>query len=169
MYYLLDVIIENKIYSLDKTFSYFCCSEKPISKWIRVLVDFNGTKKVGYVLKSTEIKKEQLEKTPYVIKEIIKLIDDEPIIDNELFDLATYLSNKYVSPLVSSLQAILPPNLRPKSSSLDKKVGVFNKFVEYLKDDEDLSYTEKEILSEIKNKRFVLKSKLKPSILKKLL
>lgn len=169
MYYLLDVIIENKIYSLDKTFSYFCCSEKPISKWIRVLVDFNGTKKVGYVLKSTEIKKEQLEKTPYVIKEIIKLIDDEPIIDNELFDLATYLSNRYVSPLVSSLQAILPPNLRPKSSSLDKKVGVFNKFVEYLKDDKDLLDKEKEILSEIKNKRFVLKSKLKPSILKKLL
>lgn len=169
MYYLLEVLIENKVYSLDKTFSYYHISDKPIFKWTRVLLNFNGSIKVGYVLKVSKIKKEDLNKTPYELKPIIKQIDEEPIINDELYDLALYLSNKYVAPLISCLQVILPANLKPKSSSLNKKTGIFYTFVEYLNDNMTLNDKEKEILSIIKEKKYVLKSKIRKSVLNSLL
>ena len=118
---ILDVLIEYGISSLDRTFSYAYQGEIKIKPGIRVLVNFNHKEIVGYVVNVKEIDmdlKEYQKESLFVVKEITKVIDEEPLLNDELVKLAHDMKEYYFAPLMSIYQAMLPPSLKPKRSSL---------------------------------------------------
>ncbi|MGL4382165.1 MAG: replication restart helicase PriA, partial [Bacilli bacterium] len=111
--YILDVLVEYYNLSLDKTFTYY--STKPINLYSRVKVNFNNREIIGFVVK---IQQEDLPELDYKIKMITSIIDDKPIINEELYQLALYLQDKYLVSTMQALQTILPIGLKPQSNSL---------------------------------------------------
>jgi primosomal protein N' len=108
----IKVLVELSAFNIDKTFTYHVsdslCEE--IKVGIRVLVPFNNQKLEGFVL---EIVKDVHE--DYDIKDILGVIDSEPILTNELLELGKYMSNDTLSTLISSYQAMLPKALKAKN------------------------------------------------------
>ena len=93
---LLGVIIEYAANSLDRPFSYAYNGNEKIKEGIRVVVPFNNRKVVGYVVSVSETNdtlEEIKENTGYNIKEIYSIIDKEPILNEELTQLASDISS----------------------------------------------------------------------------
>ena len=111
---LLKVFIEHQLMQLNNPFDYLYDSDKPIYKGVRVLVDFHGQKIIGFVSDVIDI--DNSNNFPYQIKPILQLIDDSPLINEELFELAYWMSKNTISPIISCLNAMLPPSLKPKSN-----------------------------------------------------
>ena len=169
---ILDVLIEYGISSLDRTFSYAYQGEIKIKPGIRVLVNFNHKEIVGYVVNVKEIDmdlKEYQKESLFVVKEITKVIDEEPLLNDELVKLAHDMKEYYFAPLMSIYQAMLPPSLKPKRSSLSKPKISYDTFV-ICKDEneEDLTPKQIETLRLIKNYKKILRSELKPHLVKAL-
>lgn len=114
--YLLNVLVQHKVYSLDKEFFY--ASSKPVSVGARVAIKFNNSEIIGFV-NSFSLYNGTLEEASkeygFDIFEISSIIDDSPIINDELLKLAKQLSSYYFYPLIGVLQTMLPPSLRPKT------------------------------------------------------
>lgn len=112
-------MVEQRVFELDRTFYYYYESDKEIQKGTRALINFNGKELVGFVMEVENYNEDLNDITSKYpgIKQIIKIIDDVPVIDEELFDLAQYMSKRYVCPLISCFQAILPKSLKPSTSS----------------------------------------------------
>ena len=169
---ILDVLIEYGLSSLDRTFSYAYLGEQEIQPGIRVLVNFNHKEIVGYVTKVTLVDKslEDYQKDSlFVVKEIVKVIDDTPLLNEELQLLAKEVSEYYFAPLMSVYQTMLPPSLKPKRSSLSKPKISYDIYVVIIDENEDgLTNKQIETLRLIKNLGRVLKSDLKPHMVKAL-
>ena len=158
---LLGVIIEYAANSLDRPFSYAYNGNEKIKEGIRVVVPFNNRKVVGYVVSVSETNdtlEEIKENTGYNIKEIYSIIDKEPILNEELTQLASDISSYYFSPLISVYQTMLPPSLKPKLSSLNKPQIAYDIYVEVCSDDvNDLTPKQLELYLKIKEEGLVLK------------
>ena len=169
---ILDVLIEYGISSLDRTFSYAYQGEIKIKPGIRVLVNFNHKEIVGYVVNVKEIDmdlKEYQKESLFVVKEITKVIDEEPLLNDELVKLAHDMKEYYFAPLMSIYQAMLPPSLKPKRSSLSKPKISYDTYVKSTNEsEEDLTPKQIETLRLIINYQKVLKSELKPHLVKAL-
>ena len=169
---ILEVLIEYNVGSLNHIFSYAYLGDKTIKKGIRVLINFNHKEIVGYVTNVIYVDKtlEEYQKDSiYVIKEVSKIIDDEPLLNDELQELALKLSSYYFASLISVYQSMLPPSLKPKKSSLSKPKIQYETWVRLLSDSEDeLTAKQVECLRLIKANKEVLKSELKPHIVKAL-
>lgn len=170
---ILEVLIEYGISSLDRTFSYCFLGEKKVEIGVRVLVNFNNKDIIGYVVDVKEINQsleEYQNNSPYIIKEITKIIDDQPLLNDELQKLAKDISNYYFSPLISVFQVMLPPSLKPMKSSLKKPKISYEAYVKLIDEDEyDLTPKQIETLRLIKSNQLVLKKDLKSHIVKNLL
>ncbi|MDD3383480.1 MAG: primosomal protein N' [Bacilli bacterium] len=121
---IAKVVIEHPIASLDIPFDYLIPNHLAVNVGIRVEVEFNSQLLVGYVVNIVNDYKtqEQFEQEAgFTLKNIINVIDDSPILNKELQDLATKMAYETVSPLISCYQAMLPPSLKPTSA---KKVGI---------------------------------------------
>ncbi|MDO4378333.1 MAG: primosomal protein N' [Erysipelotrichia bacterium] len=115
---IVKVYIEHPLMQLNTTFDYFYSGEKDINKGIRVTVPFRSQKVIGFVdevIDNIDVK-EYEQKIGYRIKEIIGIIDEYPLINEELSSLAKWLSKMTVTPLISCLNAMLPPSLKPHSN-----------------------------------------------------
>lgn len=169
---IVDVLIEYGISSLDRTFSYVFLSNETINKGTRVLINFNNKDIIGYVMNVTFSNKslEDYQKnSPYIVKEIIKVIDKQPLLNEELQLLAKEISEYYFSPLISVYQTMLPPSLKPMKSSLIKPKISYDCYVKIKNDDEfDLTPKQVETFRLIKANQLVLKNELKPHIIKSL-
>lgn len=169
---ILQVLIEYNIISLDRPFSYCYLGDKEIKKGVRVLVEFNHKEVVGYCVDVTtsslsfeEYKKESI----YDIKEVIKVLDDEPLLNEELQRLAKKVSEYYFSPLISVYQTMLPPSLKPKRSSLSKPKISYDTYIKVIDQNEDnLTPKQIEILRLLKNAGLVLKKEIKSTVIKTL-
>lgn len=105
---IVNVVLENKTRVLDRLFSYSVPKElqRNIKRGCRVIVPFGrgNSKKLGIVVEITD--------SPLVdvkLKNIFKLVDHEPIVSEELIDLALFMRDRYLSDLSSSFQRVLPP------------------------------------------------------------
>ena len=129
----IKVLVELSAFNIDKTFIYHVedSLKDKIKIGIRVLVPFNNQKLEGFVL---EIVNEI--DTDYEIKDIISVVDNEPILTNELLELGKYICDSTLSTLISSYQAMLPKALKAKNGSnisvkyqriveIDNLTGVF--------------------------------------------
>lgn len=120
---ILSVLIEYRLTSVNTPFSYVCNDEEKIQVGCRVYVPFGHQNIVGYVIKiqNTSLTLEELALKDHIsYKYIYKVLDEKPILDEELFQLAKYMSKQYISPLITCLQTILPPTYKPSKSALKK-------------------------------------------------
>ena len=98
---IAEVLVEIKAKNIDKTFSYLIPKDfkEKIKVGIRVLVPFGKQKLEGFVLKIKEN-----EKLDYELKEIISLIDEEPVLNQEMLEQQNGLkqTNGYVKKLLKT-------------------------------------------------------------------
>jgi primosomal protein N' (replication factor Y) len=130
---LAKVLIEHPIIALDLPFDYLIPEAMAPFVGVRVEVEFNKQIIVGYLTAIIEDKRSlvQIENDlGFSLKPIIRVIDDAPILNKELVDLASQLAYATVSPLISIYQAMLPPSLKPTSGKKAKiKLAKFIKVI----------------------------------------
>lgn len=147
--YIVKVLVEHPVHSLDTTFDYL--SHEPLLKGIRVWIRFGYQKIIGYVesIEETELSQEELEKQAgFHYQYIIDVIDEEPLLNEELQDLANQLSRMTLSPRISCLQAMLPTQLKPASH---QAVGMKTQLcVEVIMDQSAKTVKQQECLSFLK-------------------
>lgn len=146
---ILKVLIEYGSSSLNTPFSYLCKDDTSIEVGCRVYVPFGSQNIVGYVIEiiNTDLTIDQLnEKDNVKYKFIYKVLDEKPILDEELFNLAKHMSYEYICPLITCLQTILPPSYKPAKTAL--KEITYKKLIKiYAKTDVDISKLRKSQLS----------------------
>lgn len=177
MTYILGILVGLESDALDKIFYYLYSSDNKPKKWCRVLVNFNNIELVGFINEIKEANNINNFKLPYKIKEITKIIDEKPILNEELYDLALFLKKYYFNTLVSCLNMILPYKLRIKNNyehSIYKNNNRKNNYV-ILNKDVDLNnfklnlYEQRLINKVITHKLPIKLSDIKSSKLQKLL
>ena len=171
---IVEVLIEYANYSLDRPFSYYYFGNKKVDVGFRVLVDFNNRELVGYVVKSYESGKsiDALEKElGFSLGEVIDVIDETPLLSNDLLELSSRVADYYLAPKISVLQSMLPPSLSPRRSSLKAPKIAYDQYVRVInKDENGLTDKQIEILRLIGSTDKVLKKDIKSvSVLNKLI
>lgn len=115
--YIVHILVEHPIHRLDTTFSYL--SHDYIELGVRVRVSFKYQKLIGYVetIEQTSLNEHELSsRDGFQYKFIDEVIDETPLLNEELTKLADYLSLLTISPKIACLQAMLPSSLKPSSS-----------------------------------------------------
>ena len=171
---IVRVLIEYANRTLNRPFSYFYKGSTKIQKGVRVLVNFNHRDIVGYVIDVEETDKtvsEIEEQSGYQLNEIVSIVDQTPLLDEELLALLDEVSSYYLAPKISVLQAMLPPSLSPRRSSLKAPKIAYDQFYEIVDDNEEgLTNKQIELLRFIKQEGRVLKRDIKSkSVAEKLL
>ena len=150
-----DVLVELKTNKIAQTFTYLIPNNlrSQVKVGIRVLVPFGKQTLEGFVLNITDNKS-----FDYELKEIISLVDLEPVINEEMLELGKYISLKTLCNLISAYQTMLPAALKAH-----KNFKVNKKYISYIKLI-DFNYipkndSQKEIIDKLKED-MVLKSEL---------
>lgn len=106
---ICEVLVEINNKNIDKTFTYriptHLKNDVKIGK--RVLVPFGNRKLEGFVLNIKEITE-----ISYSLKDIILVIDEEPVLNDELLELGKFISKKTLCNLISAYQVMLPTALK---------------------------------------------------------
>lgn len=162
----INVLIETKVKTNDMTFTYYVPSniaDNLIGK--RVLVPFSNRVVQGFVIEYTN------KPLDYEVKQIVKVVDEEPVLNEELLNLGKFMSKKYLCSLICTYQTMLPKALKA-NHKVDEKV----KTITYIKLNKNASYKDVKIQSQLKiiellkNTDEVIKSSIKSkSSLKKLI
>lgn len=117
---IAKVLVEINNINVDKTFDYivpFKYIEK-IKIGMRVKVPFASRELEGFVLDLVNNADDN-----YELKEIISIVDTEPILNNELLHLGKFMSKKYFSTLISCYQTMLPKALKAQNkTTINKKM-----------------------------------------------
>ncbi len=164
MVYLLSIITEHKLLKLDRNFIY--SSNFFVSVGSRVKINFNGQKLIGFVLKVEEVDNIRIKEKElsFKIKEIDEIIDESPIINNNLLSLAYKLKERYLYPLIGVLNTMLPPSLKSESSFLNKpKIKYLNYYLLNNKNYQAKNKVEQRILDHFRNNSLVLSSTINKS------
>ena len=171
---IVELLIEHGTHSLNRPFTYLYSGEKPISSGYRVIIDFHHQELIGYVLsaKDSNKSKEEIEdELGYSLSEIKDVLDETPLLNDELIKLSDEISEYYLAPKISVLQAMLPLSLSPRRGTLRAPKIAYEQYLRCIDEsEEDLTSKQIEILRLIKNAKEVLKRDIKsPSIIKKLI
>lgn len=105
---LINVYVEHSSLQLNQIFTYAC--KQPVFVGCRVRVEFGHREIIGFVVE-VDVKSDYEN-----IKVIKEVVDAKPLLNDELMNLADYISNRYVSSKVSVYKTMLPPALRPSMS-----------------------------------------------------
>lgn len=156
MFWLLKVLIERDVHSLNRPFLYACSSLLEPSFGKRVAIKFAHSTKpiIGFIIDEPEKIDKSLEeynsKSEFQIKEILELIDEYPIISKKLFRIAEEVAKYFHAPLISVLKVMLPPSLKPSSSFKGKPREAFIKYIVKIKDpDDSLNFNEKKVMAKL--------------------
>lgn len=143
--YIVKVLTEHPVQSLDMTFDYLY--HEPLKVGIRVMIPFHHRKIIGYVesIEETTLTKSELEQqSGFQYHYITEVIDEEPLLNDELQSLALQLSKMTLSPRIACLQAMLPTQLKPSTTHA---VGIKTKtIIHILKDGTPQTHKQKECL-----------------------
>jgi primosomal protein N' (replication factor Y) len=118
--YILEVYIEHQLQQLNRPFTYLYQGLILPKRGIRVRVPFHKQTLIGYVTKVTETIEVETFKanSPFPISYIEALLDDTPILSEELLLLVDHQATQYFSSKIAMLQAMLPPSLFPSKRGL---------------------------------------------------
>lgn len=117
---IAKVLVEINNINVDKTFDYIVPFEyiEKIKIGMRVKVPFASRELEGFVLDLVNNADNN-----YELKEIISIVDTEPILNNELLHLGQFMSKKYFSTLISCYQTMLPKALKAQNkTTINKKM-----------------------------------------------
>lgn len=105
---LVNIWIEHPVLKLDQTFSYYY--DGFICRGLRVVVNFRKQKLVGFVdnFQEFDTLAEINQFVNYSCKPILEVLDDEPLLNQELFDLGKKMAYLYAAPTISCFNAMLP-------------------------------------------------------------
>lgn len=108
-----EVIVEVKSAQVDRPFHYSVPAgwEDRVHVGTRVLVSFGLRKIEGYIVgfsPTTEAAK---------TKPLLEVLDDEPPLTEDLVELASWLSERYLSTKAAAVQALLPSGMRAKATT----------------------------------------------------
>jgi len=119
--YILEVYIEHQLQQLNRPFTYLYQGLIIPKRGIRVRVPFHKQTLIGYVTKVTETNDVDALKanSPFPISDIDALLDESPILSEELLLLVDYQATHYFSSKIAMLQAMLPPSLFPSKRGLN--------------------------------------------------
>ena len=108
----INVLTEIKNKKLDKTFTYKVpfSLENKIAIGKRVLIPFNHLTLEGYIVSLTD-------EAPLNPKEILEVLDEEPVLTEEMLILGKFLHEKTLSSLTSCYDAMLPKALKAKKGT----------------------------------------------------
>lgn len=108
----INVLTEIKNKKLDKTFTYKVpfSLENKIAIGKRVLIPFNHLTLEGYIVSLTN-------EAPLNPKEILEVLDEEPVLTEEMLILGKFLHEKTLSSLTSCYDAMLPKALKAKKGT----------------------------------------------------
>ena len=162
---IVKVLIEYANRALNRPFSYVYNGKVKIIPGVRVLVSFNHRDLVGYVLNVEETNKtinEIEEESGYHLCEVIDIIDQSPLLNEELLSLLDEMADYYLAPKISILQSMLPPSLSPRKSSLKAPKIAYDQYYEIVDPNEEgLTNKQIELLRFIKQENRVLKRDVK--------
>ena len=141
---IAEIAVEGLVYHIDAPFTYLIPEKFEVSKGCRVLVPFgNGNrKKQGFVL---DIKSRSEIDESIKLKSIVAVLDEVPLLDDEMLSLVTYLKENMFCTLFEAAKAMLPSGIglqyvvsfmvdETVSSSVIEKLSQEEKAVyEYLK------------------------------------
>ena len=131
---LADVLVEVVSKTTEKTFTYHIPNDMNALVGMRVLVPFGVRSIEGFIVKIyDEVKLD------YEVKDIIKLVDDRPVLNEEMLELGKYISKKTLSPLTKAYQTMLPSALKAR-----KKTNINKKFVKCLRIIKEGKFTSKQ-------------------------
>lgn len=121
---IAKVLVEINNINVDKTFDYIVPFEyiENIKIGMRVKVPFASRELEGFVLDLVNSTDDN-----YELKEIISIVDTEPILNNELLHLGKFMSKKYFSTLISCYQTMLPKALKAQN-----KTNINKKMIKYV-------------------------------------
>ncbi len=152
---VINVVTEIRSTGVDKLFSYKVPTylENKIKVGVRVTINFNNQILEAFVVGFN------YEKVDYELKDIIDVVDDNPVLNDELLKLGDYISRKYLCTKTSAYQAMLPKALKAKNGIIiNKKVTTYIK----LNDNDYIPTSSKQalIIDNLKNNNYILKSDL---------
>ena len=127
---IAEVLVELGARNIDRTFDYLVPSNlyEDIKIGIRVLVPFGRQEVEGFVL---ALKNETLHDE---LKTIIRLVDQEVILNEELRQLGKYISDTTLSTLIASYQVMLPKAVKAsKKTTINKKETTYFSLAKPLK------------------------------------
>ncbi len=116
---IINVLVEQRVNKNNQLFSYIVPDDlnNKIEVGIRVLVPFGNRKVEGFVMEKLKPDEVELEG----LKEIIEIIDEKPVLNQEMIKLGKYMSDIYLAPLISCYQTMLPVALKAKNQN---KIGI---------------------------------------------
>lgn len=150
----IDVLVEVSVGSQNQMFTYGVDHnlESKIQKGIRVIVPFGNRKLEGFVI---DIHNDETNKS-FDLKDIIDVVDDHPVLNDELLDLGRYMSDLYLAPLIHCYQTMLPVALKAKKKT---RIGIKEEKFICLNKDEEV------IKKYIESNKYVLQNNILLSIL----
>lgn len=157
----VDVLVE--INSLEKTFTYRVSEDVNVLAGMRVLVPFGKRELEGFIMNVYSGGD-----FDYEVKKVIKVLDDHPVINEEMMELGKYISKKNLSTLIRAYQTMLPRALKAKNKWKTHKK--YASYVVCVCDDNIKTDRQRAVYNDILKKGEVLKSEIKSkSILKNLI
>ncbi len=166
---IISVLVEISINKKEKTFDYLVPEnmKNMIQIGKRVLVPFGNQKLEGFII---NIKQE----SEYDLKPIIKVIDEEPILTDELLKLGKEISDDIVCNLIKIYQAMLPVGY--KASNKTNMTIKEDKYIKLVSKDIALDFINNskakkqiEIIYDLLDNNMVLKNKYSSNTIKSLL
>lgn len=134
---IANVLTQIGVEALNKTFSYKIPDNlvDKVKVGCRVLIPFGPQKLEGFVLK---IESEEAKAFDYKLKNIIDVVDEFPVLNEELLELGKYISKTTYSTLINAYQVMLPTALKAKEktkiSIKTKSYIILNKSKEEIKE-----------------------------------
>jgi primosomal protein N' (replication factor Y) len=150
----VDVLVEVSVGSQNQMFTYGVdpTFQSQIKRGIRVIVPFSSRKLEGFVININDNKND----VAYDLKNILDVVDENPVLNEELLDLGNYMSDLYLAPLIHCYQTMLPVALKAK-----KRTKVNIKCDKYIYINKD----EKIIEEYIKHNKSVLQNNILSQVL----
>ena len=137
---IVETLIEYASHSLNRPFSYVYNGNKNIEKGYRVLIEFNHREIVGYVVnvsKTDKTKQDIEDEYGFKVDEIKDVLDNSPLLNDDLLELADEVADYYLAPKISVLQTMLPPSLSPRKSSLKAPKVAYDQYLVAIDEDEE--------------------------------
>ena len=148
---LADILVEVVARTTDKTFTYHIPDGMKAKEGMRALVPFGRRNIEGFIIRIYD----EVE-LDYEVKDIIQLVDEKPVLNEEMLELGKYISKKTLSPLTLSYQTMLPSGLKAKEkTNINKKIV---KYLQVLKDGEFKGEKQKQVFDYVKKNNLVLKA-----------